>query len=124
MQNGHTGKLWLRLNGYDYTITPSADERNKIFKLESLAIRRKRNDFLIFKMMTGKVALSLSELSTILPQGVALLKFIILCPKVVFALLFLLNKRVPSSCYFLKKYALPSSLNQYKRLVDIYLKNR
>lgn len=60
-QKGCSRKLRLPLNGYHYITIPSAPDSNKIFELES-----KRNGlFTIFKMTTGKVALSLSKLYTI-----------------------------------------------------------
>lgn len=127
VQNSYTRKLWLRLNGYDYTSIPSAPDRNKIFELESLAIRRKRNDLImIFKMMTGKVALPLTELYTVhhsTTRGCRS-KIHYSTAKSCVRASFFTQRAGSEFLMFTKKHTLPSSINQYKKLVGSYLKTR
>lgn len=124
VQNGFTRKLWIRLYGYDYTTIPSASNRNKIFKISSLETRRKRNDLLmIFKMITELVALKLDEFYTLQNSNTrgSQRKIHFSKAKSSIRASFFTQRAGSEFLIFSKKYALPNSLAQFKRLVDRYL---
>ena len=62
VQNSFTRKLYLRSFHVPHSEIPIWSERNKIFDLKTLALRRKRNDLLFtYKLLKGILGLDPSE---------------------------------------------------------------
>ncbi|EYB86673.1 hypothetical protein Y032_0275g1063 [Ancylostoma ceylanicum] len=125
VQNSFTRKLWIRLHGYDYANIPPASARNCIFKIPSLAARRRKYDLLmVYKIISGKIHLPVDKFYTISSSRTRGGPFKIMYPIAKSSLRSSFFTQRAGSVFlkFSKKYKLPSSLSQCKRLVDKFLK--
>ncbi|EYC02201.1 hypothetical protein Y032_0101g3363 [Ancylostoma ceylanicum] len=125
VQNSFTRTLWIRLHGYDYANIPPASIRNRIFQTPFLNIRRSKYDLVMaYKIICGKVKPPINKSYTVSPSctGGDSFKIKFQTAKSSLRSSFFTLGAGSASLKLSKKYVLPCSLAQYKRLVDRFLK--
>ncbi|EYB89180.1 hypothetical protein Y032_0235g3198 [Ancylostoma ceylanicum] len=125
VQNSFTRKLWIRLHGYDYANTPPAFIRNCTFSIPTLDMRIRKYDLVMaYKIISGKVNLPTNKFYTVSPSCTrgGPFKITFQTAKTSLRSSFFTQRAGSVFLRLSKKYILPHSLAQYKRLVDKFLK--
>ncbi|XGW34103.1 hypothetical protein V3C99_018132 [Haemonchus contortus] len=124
VQHSFTRKVFIRSLGFTYSSIPRGAIRNKILKLESLNVRRRRNDLhMVYKILHGLVDLELRDFFRLNPSSTRgqSLKIVLQQPKSVLRRNFFTFRAGYEYTKLGKKLQIPCCFSGFKRIVNNYI---
>ncbi|EYC27034.1 hypothetical protein Y032_0009g483 [Ancylostoma ceylanicum] len=124
VQNCFTRKLMIRESGFAYSEIPNSVERNTKFSLETLAMRRKKFDLIMFhKVISGRCGLEPNSFCTMqksITRGNST-KPVILKAKKSLRFNFFSNRAGSEYAKLSKRQGIPVSIRSFRSMINRYL---